>query len=59
MHELANPLQFGADHCLVSASIGIAYYLDLSQNAAEFLHQADIAMYQAKNAGGQRFRIAH
>lgn len=59
LHELANPLQFGADSCLVSASIGIAYYINLGQNAAEFLHQADIAMYQAKTAGGQRFRIAH
>ena len=59
LHELANPLQFGADSCVISASIGIAYYINLAQNAAEFLHQADIAMYQAKNAGGQRFRIAH
>ncbi len=59
LHELAQPLQFGIDSCVVSASIGIAYYLDPALNAADFLHQADLAMYQAKTAGGQRFRIAH
>jgi len=59
LHELASPLQFGLESFVVSASIGIAYYLDPLQNAIEFLHQADIAMYQAKTAGGQSFRIAH
>jgi diguanylate cyclase (GGDEF)-like protein/PAS domain S-box-containing protein len=59
LQELATPLQFGLDVCVVTASIGLAYYLNPLQNADEFMHQADIAMYQAKNAGGQRFRIAH
>ncbi|MCI2283885.1 EAL domain-containing protein [Colwellia sp. MSW7] len=36
-------------HC--SASIGITLFEDHQQNTEELLKQADIAMYQAKNAG--------
>ncbi len=41
------------DHSVtVGASIGIALYPEQSENAAVLLHNADVAMYTAKAAGG-------
>lgn len=59
LQELAMPLQFGQVLYVVSASIGIAYYDNPALSALDFLHNADLAMYQAKAEGGKGFRSAH
>ncbi|WP_248883773.1 EAL domain-containing protein [Igneacidithiobacillus siniensis] len=41
----------------LSASAGIVLYPFLSEGPEELLHQADKAMYQAKQAGGDRFSL--
>jgi len=41
----------------ISASIGIAYSHNGEHNAEQLLHDADMAMYQAKHKGGARQQI--
>ena len=40
----------------VTASIGIAHTADVTPQAGELLRDADVAMYEAKKAGGDRYR---
>ncbi len=40
----------------VSASIGVAFGADQASSAAELVRDADLAMYEAKRAGGERVR---
>jgi diguanylate cyclase (GGDEF)-like protein len=40
-----------------AASIGIAIYPDHGENVDTLISRADIAMYQAKKAGGNSFKI--
>lgn len=42
----------------VAASVGIALFRTPPLPAAEFLREADLAMYQAKQAGGDRWALA-
>ena len=54
----AEPLQVGDLVLQVSASLGITFYPQTEEVAAEeLLRQADQAMYQAKLAGKNRFRV--
>jgi diguanylate cyclase (GGDEF)-like protein len=57
---LAEPIEHCGTSMTVTASIGIAkeppmHDLQPAQLAANLLHRADLAMYQAKRAGGNRF----
>ncbi len=54
-NELKAPLRFGEVECKLSASIGISYYQNPEMTGAQLMHQADLAMYQAKAAGGMQF----
>jgi diguanylate cyclase (GGDEF)-like protein/PAS domain S-box-containing protein len=42
----------------VSASIGLAYYHNDAQSADSLLKQADVQLYEAKQAGRNTFRVA-
>ena len=57
LDEAARPLIFGGHNISVGASIGIALYPDHGDNAETLLHNADQAMYQAKNQGKNTFRF--
>ena len=51
---LAEPLQLCESAVAVSASIGVAMFPQDGRNMETLLHRADMAMYQAKNAGRGR-----
>lgn len=55
LKKLAKPFQLGHEIAYVSASIGIALYPEDASNIEELLKNADQAMYQAKDAGRNRF----
>ncbi len=52
LETLAQPYRVDARELYASASIGIALFSHESQNANEVLKQADVAMYRAKEVGG-------
>ncbi|KUP92053.1 GGDEF domain-containing protein [Tritonibacter horizontis] len=60
LNELANrlisrleePIMYGAETCKISASVGTSLSSSmLAPDAAQLLHQADVALYAAKRAG--------
>ena len=51
---LSQPYQLGAHEFHCSASIGITLFSNAGKSLQEQLKQADIALYQAKNAGRNR-----
>ena len=58
----ARPFQFGEARLQVSASLGVTFYPQAQDQAQELepdqlLRQADQAMYQAKQAGKNRFHV--
>jgi len=54
----AEPIEFGSFFLQVSASIGISFYGDEQSKTTETLmREADMAMYQAKLAGKNQYRI--
>jgi diguanylate cyclase (GGDEF)-like protein len=55
--ELGKPFDIGGRIALIGASIGIAQRGDQQLEPPEFMRMADIAMYEAKNAGGNRMRL--
>jgi len=55
---LSEPYQFGDVTVRSSASIGIAMSDGRGNTAAELIHAADMAMFEAKRAGGARFVVA-
>lgn len=57
LSEASRPLIFDGHNISVGASIGIALYPDHGDNAETLLHNADQAMYQAKNQGKNTFRF--
>ena len=55
---LARPVALSVGVCTVSASIGVAFFPDSGGEPADLLHAADRAMYEAKRAGKNEFRLA-
>lgn len=55
---LSRPFVFGAIQCRVGVSVGIAICPDHGDSEEALLKKADDAMYEAKNSGGNRFRMA-
>ncbi len=55
--SLEQPYWLDGRQCLSSASIGITIFGDRRETPNEVMQQADIAMYQAKAAGRNTFRL--
>jgi len=51
------PLRFDGQNLRMTASLGIAYYPSQAADADELIAKADIAMYQAKQAGKNAWRV--
>ena len=51
------PFQFEGNSLRLTASIGIAYYPEHAADEDELVAKADIAMYQAKQAGKNTWRV--
>ncbi len=51
------PLKVGGGEIRMGVSIGISIYPQDGGNATDLLDKADLAMYQAKKAGGDAFRF--
>ena len=54
--ELAKPIEVDGQVVVLSVSVGVAV-ADGRKSTQELLHDADSAMYQAKSAGKNRYRI--
>ncbi len=57
LDALSQPYQLAMRHYQCSASIGVSLFNDKNHSADQLLKQADIAMYQAKDAGGNTLRF--
>lgn len=57
LHELSAPLQIAGHHVVISTSIGIALAPGDGLDPDLLLKSADIALYQAKSDGRNRFRF--
>lgn len=61
IHRIFSALQYpvvlGKHKLIVTTSIGLAYCDDPSLRAEELIQHADLAMYQAKNAGRSNYRV--
>lgn len=55
--ELRVPFLIDGNECQIGASIGIAIYPDHSKDINSLINQADSAMYQAKEAGRNNWRL--
>ncbi|EPH42508.1 EAL domain-containing protein [Streptomyces aurantiacus] len=58
MHALATPIRVEGRELTVRGSIGIVEGPAAERGAAEVLRSADITMYRAKHAGGNRYELA-
>ncbi len=56
-HALSKPFEVEGHSIFVTASIGIALYPENGENAESLVRHADIAMYDAKDAGRDCFRL--
>lgn len=56
--QIGEPMQIGGESLSVNTSVGIAIFPDSADGVAGLMHAADIAMYAAKSAGKNTFRIA-
>jgi diguanylate cyclase (GGDEF)-like protein len=57
LSEFKTPFIVGGENIYVSVSIGIVQSLSVYENSNDALRDADIAMYQAKEAGKSRYEI--
>ena len=55
--RLAEPFDLGSDIVRVGASVGIALYPSHGDNSEDLVRHADLAMYQAKLAGRNTYRM--
>ena len=55
--EISRKFSLGDESVYLSASIGIAFYPDHGEDTDTLISSADRAMYDAKNSGGNRFKI--
>ena len=51
LHEIKNNYIIDNNHLYISASIGVSFINSLEMDASQFLKEADMAMYEAKNNG--------
>ncbi len=57
IQALSQPFEIFGQELYVGASIGIVYYPEMGKDASELIRNADMAMYQAKHEGRNRFRV--
>jgi diguanylate cyclase (GGDEF)-like protein len=57
LHAAATPIVIGKQILQVSASIGVTFYPQDAMDADQLLRHADQAMYQAKQAGRNRYQL--
>ncbi|QIZ75517.1 putative bifunctional diguanylate cyclase/phosphodiesterase [Ferrimonas lipolytica] len=55
--SLQQPLQLGNQTLLISTSIGVAFCDNPMMHSDELIKRADLAMYQAKQAGRSNYRV--
>lgn len=55
LHSFNKPFELEGPHIAITASIGVALFPDDGADADTIIKNADIAMYQAKDAGRNRF----
>ena len=53
--QLSRPMEISGQRVFSSCSIGLAFAPDDATAAHDLSHKADVAMYEAKSAGGNRF----
>ncbi|MCG9737227.1 EAL domain-containing protein [Shewanella insulae] len=53
----SSPFELTKDRVVIGVSIGIVLYPEDDQNEQALLRKADIAMYHAKSAGGNRYQF--
>lgn len=59
LHALRQPFAVGGQALHVSCSVGVAVFPEHGSNELELSHRADLAMYHAKQTGGDRATIFH
>ncbi|MEW6990440.1 putative bifunctional diguanylate cyclase/phosphodiesterase [Colwelliaceae bacterium 6441] len=59
LERFKEPIKIGSSIFYVSTSIGIAFSKDESIKPEQLVSHADIAMYEAKDHGGDQFHIYH
>ncbi|GIU27974.1 hypothetical protein TUM4433_15570 [Shewanella schlegeliana] len=57
IHAFETPFELTNEKVVVGLSIGIVLYPEDDQNEQALLRKADIAMYHAKSAGGNRYQF--
>ncbi|MDR8523350.1 EAL domain-containing protein [Shewanella fidelis] len=57
IHAFETPFELSPEKVVVGVSIGIVLYPEDDQNEQALLRKADIAMYHAKSAGGNRYQF--
>lgn len=58
LYKLEQPFTFGSHSLVSTASIGVAFFPEDGQDQDSLLTKADMAMYRAKQAGGNQFKTA-
>ena len=58
IEAIRKPIEVGNRQYLLGVSVGIAHFPDHAANMEGLMQRADIAMYQAKQAGGRAYRFA-
>jgi len=58
VRALGEPITVGGAVCRIGASVGIAVFPDHAPDGDALFAAADVAMYEAKRAGKQRYRLA-
>ncbi len=60
LEAVAEPIAFGEHKLQLSVSIGVALYPQVQDiSLDQLMHQADMAMYRAKEAGKNRYSLHH
>jgi diguanylate cyclase (GGDEF)-like protein/PAS domain S-box-containing protein len=57
LHALEEPFEVGSIEVSMSASVGVSVSRDPGADPEDLLREADVAMYRAKRAGGQRLEL--
>jgi diguanylate cyclase (GGDEF)-like protein/PAS domain S-box-containing protein len=57
INELSRSFEISGQEIYVGGSIGIVYYPEMGNDANELIKNADMAMYQAKHEGRNRYKV--